>query len=517
MIAINRPSLVATGISKLPAKAKEVISHHSDMKRTWTALLGLLLVAAQAAHAQFTFTTNADNTITITGYTGTGGAVGIPTNITGLPVTSIGTSAFSNKTNLTSVTISNGVTSIGGYAFYRCYGLTGVTIPGSVTNIGEWAFALCESLTNVTIPYGVTSIADYAFFVCDSLTNVTIPNSVTSIGEWAFAVTSLTNVTIPSSVINIGDAAFQQCGNLTSITIPITVTSLGNAAFNYCTGLTSVTVPGSVSSMGTLAFAHCDNLTNVTIANGVSSIAEGTFYASSNLTSVSIPASVTSIAGGAFTECASLAAITVDSQNSFYSSVHGVLFDRNQTTLIEFPYAIGGSYTIPGSVTNIGYAAFNNCAGLTSVTIPRSVTNIVDYAFYSCTNLTSVYFQGNAPTADSTVFAAYYTTNGYDPATIYYLPGTTGWGGFAAKTGLTPVLWNPLIQAGGASFGVRSNQFGFSIAGTANIPIVVEACTNLASPVWTPLQSLTLTNGLFYFSEPVQTNSSGRYYRIGSQ
>jgi len=93
--------------------------------------------------------------------------------------------------------------------------------------------------------------------------------------------------------------------------------------------------------------------------------------------------------------------------------------------------------------------------------------------------------------------------------TIYYLPGTTGWSN--TFSGRPTVLWNPQIQAGGASFGVQSNRFGFNITGTSNIPMVVEACTNLASPVWTPLQSLTLTNGLVYFSEPLQTNSSGRY------
>jgi hypothetical protein len=130
--------------------------------------------------------------------------------------------------------------------------------------------------------------------------------------------------------------------------------------------------------------------------------------------------------------------------------------------------------------------------------------------------LASVYFKGNAPAANSTVFSSS-SGNGYDNATVYYLPGTTGWSNFSANTGLAAVLWNPLIQTGDGSFGVRTNYFGFNIAGTANIPIVVEACTNLANPVWTPLQSLALTNGLFYFSEPFQAGIKGRYYRIGSQ
>ena len=98
--------------------------------------------------------------------------------------------------------------------------------------------------------------------------------------------------------------------------------------------------------------------------------------------------------------------------------------------------------------------------------------------------------------------------------TVYYLPGTTGWSS-TLSAGLPAVLWNPLIQAGDASFGVQNNQFGFNITGTTNLTIVVEACTNLASPVWTPLQTITLTNGSFYFSEPQRTNTPAAYYRIG--
>ena len=79
------------------------------------------------------------------------------------------------------------------------------------------------------------------------------------------------------------------------------------------------------------------------------------------------------------------------------------------------------------------------------------------------------------------------------------------------------MLWNPLIQATGSSFGVQTNHFGFNITGTSYIPIVVEACTNLANPTWTPLQRLWLTSSPFYFNEPFQPNSPARYYQIGSQ
>ena len=74
----------------------------------------------------------------------------------------------------------------------------------------------------------------------------------------------------------------------------------------------------------------------------------------------------------------------------------------------------------------------------------------------------------------------------------------------------------PVWPIRAVSFDVQSNQFGFNFTGPLNLAIVVEACTNLAGPVWTPLQSLTLTNGLFHFSDAQWTNYRGRFYRISS-
>ena len=108
-------------------------------------------LAAPVAQAQFTWTTNADNSITITGYTGPGGAVLIPDTLTGLTVTSIGDGAFNNCYNLSSITIPHSVTSIGSDAFDYCTSLAGVTISASVTNIGAQAFGDCSSLTAITV------------------------------------------------------------------------------------------------------------------------------------------------------------------------------------------------------------------------------------------------------------------------------------------------------------------------------------------------------------------------------
>jgi hypothetical protein len=173
--------------------------------------------------------------------------------------------------------------------------------------------------------------------------------------------------------------------------------------------------------------------------------------------------------------------------------------------------------TIPNGVTSIGARAFWECYSLTSLTIPGSVTNIGDYAFGYDSNL-GLFFEGNAPVADSTVFE-YDDFYGPGNVTAYYLPGTTGWGEFAANTGVPTVPWflpNPMILNNGAALGMQSNAFGFTVSWATNISVVVEAATNLANPVWVPLQTNTLTNGSFYFSDPQWTNFPGRFYRITS-
>jgi hypothetical protein len=65
-----------------------------------------------------------------------------------------------------------------------------------------------------------------------------------------------------------------------------------------------------------------------------------------------------------------------------------------------------------------------------------------------------------------------------------------------------------------ASAGVRSNQFGFTITGTTNIPVAVVACTNPVNAAWLPLKTCTLTNGCIYFSDPAWTNYPARFYRL---
>jgi len=547
-----------------------------------------VLTLPVVVQAQFIFVTN-NGAITITGYTGPGGAVTIPISTNGLPVTSIGDSAFFFNDTVTSVIIPNGVTNIGSSAFQGCSSMAEMTLPNSIIHIGDYAFYSCDGLTNVTIPDNVKSIGEGAFNQCGILTNITIPKSVTDIGSFAFAscynLSAITvdalntayagtngvlfdksiatliqfpggkagSYTVPDSVINIGDNSFTGCGGLTSVTIPNSVTSIGFGAFSSCAELTNILMPNSLTSIGGHAFDYCVKLNNFTIGSNV-----------------------TNIGDYAFLYCFSMTAFDVAASNSFFSSVAGVLFNQNKTLLVQYPPGKVGGYTIsnsvigignsafvachdltsvvipdsvlfigesafyacttlasiaiPNSVTNIGNFAFHQCASLTNVMIPSSVSSIGQWTFYACTSLTNltipgsvtyigpyafinctglrgIFFRGDSPgILDSSIFY-----NAPD-VIVYYLPGTAGWGSMYADRPTR--LWNPQVQTSDASFGVRTNRFGFKITGTTYIPIVVDACTSLSSPGWLPLQNCTLTNGSIYFSDPQWTNYPARFYRL---
>lgn len=420
--------------------------------------LALLLTLSGVAYAQSVTGTTSDgliystsnSQITITGYAGPGGFVNMSGTInvsgTDLPVTSIGNNAFASCTGLTGVTIPGGVISIGNSAFEYCSSLTSVVIPSSVTSIGSMAFLNCSKLTSVTIPSGVTSIRGYAFRGCSSLTIVTIPSSVTSLGGSAFDyTTNLTSITVDplntrySSLDGVlfdkNRTTLLQCpgGKAGNYTVPSTVTSIGSMAFIYCNSLNSVSISNHVSSIGPGAFGQCSAMTSITVdaSNPFYSSLDGVlfnknqttllqypggkegnytvpgsvtniewlgFAYSYNLTSVTIPSSVTRIGPGGFNYCNSLTSITVDASNLTYSSLDGVLFDKNKTTLFQYPEARIGSYTIPGSVTSIDSTAFDSCRSLTGIIIPNGVTSLGGSTFNDCRSLSSVTILGNLTT-----------------------------------------------------------------------------------------------------------------------
>jgi hypothetical protein len=484
----------------------------------------------------------------------------------------IGNSAFHACSMLDEIVISNGVVSIGDSAFYRCSRLRSAVIPLSVATIGTGAFAQ-SWLASIFIPGG--AIGSGAFSQCTSLTNVVLGTQVTTIGAGAFGYCAMTTISIPDSVTSIGAGAFANCTSLTHANIPSSVTAISDHTF-FQSGLTSIFIPDSVSVIGEYAFGS-SKLAHVRIPNSVTTIGSSAF-ASTSLPRVFIPQSVSVIGSFALGSCLSLTNIVVDPHNPAYTDEGGVLFTKDHAKIVQYPVGKeGGYYVVPVGVTNIGVGAFfrcrlagislpntvttidssafgsshlrdiyipdsvtaigrdafrdcaslarmiipdsvtvigpqafQDCASLIHITIGKGITSLNRDTFRNCAQLRRVYFRGHAP---NPMNAAFRNSN---LATVYYLPETTGWS--ATFDGRPTVLWNPRMLIDDGQFGLQAGKFGFTIHGAPDIPVVVEACFELANPGWTPVAFLTLNaEGTAQFTDPVAAMLPARAYRFRAE
>ncbi|MBQ7505442.1 MAG: leucine-rich repeat protein [Ruminococcus sp.] len=469
-------------------------------------------------------------------------------------VTSIGDEAFISCSNLTDLTIPNSVESIGEFAFALCSSLTSIEIPNSVESIGGYAFNGCANLTSVTIGSGVTSIGnavftganvidltvigngqfDYSKLPYSTVKNLTVTGTAVTSGAFS-SFTALEGVTIDDTVESVGANAFSGGSEILFAVFENGDTVIDTNAFGDYKPIIVGYDPSTAKSFASnneMLFIDIEDFaslepsdfvvgpygngvkikgykgsdTDITIPSTIYGFSvtgiDSSAFSNSDITSITIPASVTSIGSGAFNNCSDLWDITVNSGNANYSSQNGVLYNKNKTTLIQYPAGkTVTSFSIPNSVNTIGSGAFFNCSNLTSLTIPVSVTTIESGAFSGCSGLISLTIPNSVTSLGGGAFSGCTNlTNVVIGNSVTSLPG----GCFAGLSNLESVTIGSSVES--------INGGAFSGCSSLTSIVIPDSVTFLSSGVFsgcTSLSSITIGNGL-------TSITSGCFYGLSS-
>ena len=400
-------------------------------------------------------------------------------------VTRIGDYAFYNCTELTSVEIPEGITYIGESAFACCQSLESVTIPGSVTEIGEGAFESCDSMMALELASGLKCVGAFAFSECVALRELILPDTVERIERSAFAGTmALHELVIPGNVQEIGDNAFNGCIQLSSLTLSEGIRVIEEMAFSNCSDLTKVLIPASVECLGDGVFSDCLAMTQIAVApesehfvvrddilyskdlsvlvhypaakeeqeftipeevrkiaglafasnyflmevmlgDHLEEVGSYAFARCSSLSFMSLPAQTTRLGASPFHDCTMLLEIEVDPSNPCYSSIDGVLYNKEQTQLIQYPAGLYDDfYKVPDTVREIAENACYDAQDLEVLKIPAGVRKIGDMAFAFCDQLRDVEIRVADPAQIEVGLMAFFSVAG-TPRTLRVPKGSS--------------------------------------------------------------------------------------------
>lgn len=362
-----------------------------------------------------------DGEITITSCYDKAKSVTIPSEINGMPVTSIGQSAFYCSKKLEEIVIPDSVKSIDSLAFSSCPSLKSVYIPDSVSEIGSQAFSCCGNLNDVRLPESLTQIPTCCFENSKALMEINIPKSCTEIGESAFeGCTYMEEIVIPDGVATIGPNAFRGCRCLKEITIPDSVTRIGSEAFagtpwaeknynddelviiNGCLvdarkfkGET-LEIPDTVHSVSAGAFKEImeknETIKSIIIPDSVTEIDSGCFADFTALESVRLPDTLKVIPDGCFGQCTSLKEINIPAKLEKIGNEAFLSCEKLEKAVL------------PDTLNEIGHSAFKGCMSLKEINIPLKITEIPYNCFCNCSSLEKIPLHEKIKTIGSFAF-----------------------------------------------------------------------------------------------------------------
>lgn len=408
-------------------------------------------------------------------------------------VEQIDTDAFGCCKSLREIVIPNRVEFIDRGTFYSCTSLEKVIIPNGVTEIRYRAFENCTSLKTVVIPSSVDDIHWLAFLNCTSLERIeispynekyTFKYGVLLKKDESEVITYTKKLFVPSNIENIKNSIFSSCyyANLVDIEvspdnkvyksidgilyekrdcygyydlvicpdekrgkviIPDGVVRIENEAFKNCKYLEKIEIPSMLEYIGNDAFSGCTSLTDIVIPEGVTHIYEGAFQSCISLKEIIIPSTVQYI-GDLFKNeyskdksCNSLISIDVHEDNQYYSSLGGVLYNKDKSKLIKCPEGKNvENFEIPKTVTTIGKSAFENCR-FKYIDIPNNVKKIEYRTFYGCAYLEYIDIPNSVEEIGSNAFSKCISLKSVD---IPYTEIRIGREVFSDCTSLTSII-----------------------------------------------------------------------------
>ena len=331
--------------------------------------------------------------------------------------------------DVSQITLSEKLQVIGRSALYSCRSLNDITLPDTLTEIGERAFGYCVELETITLPDSLKKICDSAFESCDNLAEITIPDSVETVGDFAFGwCDTLRKIHIGSGVTSWGGykgtddyyysdilystypaeitvspknkilsaennvlynkektILFKYSAKKTDtvFAIPDGVQELWGRAFEYAENLTKVTIPESVEKIGGQCFRFCKNIKEIRIPDSVTEVENSAFRDCSSLETIYIGKNVALFNSEMLSGCTSLKNIKVSEGNPNYSSVNGVLFNKDKTKLIQYPSGVSmKGYVIPSTVKEVSSVAFDDCEGFYDEVSLNNIVYVGDCLLY---------------------------------------------------------------------------------------------------------------------------------------
>ena len=346
-------------------------------------------------------------------------------------ITEIGDYAFYGNPTLKTVNFHAGITRIGLGTFYDSQ-LTRVNIPNPECEIGNSCFSNSQ-VSSVTLPQGMKKLGRHVFFYCVNLTSLTLPEGMEEIGMMCFSSCNLTSVNLPNTMVKLDSCALQS-NPFTSINLK-NVKYIGRQAFSMCDNLTSVTSNGMLEEIDGTAFTRCP-LTTAYLPEGLLTIIMNAYFRCTNLNSFTVPTTVTTITGNPCVGATSLRAFNVAEGSEYFAAYDGCLYatggntvkptraegdvPAGLTALVGVPTGWQQSLLrVPEGVTVIANQAAREATSITEVELPSTMVEIRPSAFSSITGITKVTCLATTPPECTGENGNYFTDEAYQNAILY--------------------------------------------------------------------------------------------------